>query len=139
ALSLSEEKAKSLLLEKQRLEDELQQTKVELDELFLHLADLEKKSTLSLDPTQIDTYWNKALETIAQHITLTLPLQTSTIQLVSTDEKWRDWQNWQHLEITHVQPLLSSFHITAGKAKTLDLLHVESAQKLLMLRWYLLE
>ena len=60
---------------------------------------------------------------------------TNSRDQAEEEEKWRDWQIWQRLEERFILPLLSLQEIS-----TIDNWHgAEQIQKLLTLRWYLLE
>ncbi len=138
-LSQVEENANALVVENRKLEAGLQQTRAELNEMFQLLDEMEQKSKLSLEFSQIDDRWNKAVNAIVQHIALTLPSQESTNQALQANEKIKDWRSWQRLEESFIGPLLSSLPIKRDIVGAPDLHHLESAQKLLQLRWYLLE
>jgi len=93
----------------------------------------EQKSLLLL--SELDESWNRTIEILANHLTLSLPEQETVNRLVQFDEKWANWQAWQQLESTWVRSILG----IPVSASIEDLANAERAQKLLALRWYLLE
>src|SRR5258708_2150844 len=93
----------------------------------------EQKSLLLL--SELDEPWNRTIEILANHLTLSLPDQETVNRSVQFDEKWANWQAWQQLESTWVRSILG----IPVSASIEDLANAERAQKLLALRWYLLE
>lgn len=83
---------------------------------------------------EIDESWNEAIETLADHLSLFLPVPEPTNPSVPSREKVDDWQTWQQAESTSIRPLLATNSISIE-----DLVNVARVQKLLVLRWYLLE
>jgi DNA repair exonuclease SbcCD ATPase subunit len=82
-----------------------------------------------------DGAWDKAVNDLALHLKSALPEQESADNSAQVNQRWGDWQSWQRIEVDLVQPLLDS----SASASAGNLVNAEQAQKLLALRWYLLE
>ncbi len=112
----------------EQLKDELRQVRTALP------AKGEAREPLSV-LLDVDEAWDEAIEILADHLALLLPGQESANPSVPRSEKVSDWQAWQQTESTYVQPLLA----TTTPISIEDLVNVVRVQKLLALRWYLLE
>jgi hypothetical protein len=128
---------KQVLGEKQRLEKELSRVQSELDAIYHRLNGQDLQIVLPF--VKIDQAWSEAVEQVAHHVSLALSQVEAIRQPVGTNERWVDWQNWQQMEERLIGPLLSSLSIWARVGDVQDMVRIESAQKLLLLRWYLLE
>jgi DNA repair exonuclease SbcCD ATPase subunit len=82
-----------------------------------------------------DEAWDKAVNDLALHLKSALPEQESADNLAQVNQRWGDWQSWQRMEAGLVQPLLD----WSASSSAEDVANAERAQKLLALRWYLLE
>jgi len=125
------------VLIKQRREDhnKLEQLKDELYQACQMLAAKEEEQKSLLLLSELDESWNRTIEILANHLTLLLPEQETVNRSVQFEEKWANWQAWQQLESTWIHSILG-IPVTASIE---DLANAQRAQKLLALRWYLLE
>ncbi len=123
-----------LIGEKQQLQQQLTQLEADLQEAFRMITEKEQELQTSTQLLQFDENWDIAIHKIAQQINLNLPIHASLHHIVQAEDKWNDWQNWQQQERIFVHSLLS-----LQKPSSTGLSNAESAQKLLAIRWYLLE
>src|SRR6266851_2171528 len=125
------------VLIKQRREDhkKLEQLKYELFQTHQVLTAKEEEQKPLLALSELDESWNKAVGTLTNHLSLSPLEQETANRSVQFDEKWANWQAWQQLESTWVRSILG----IPASISIEDLANVERAQKLLALRWYLLE
>ena len=89
----------------------------------------------SLSPSQLDIAWQQSLITLSQHFSLSLAQWQGERHAVTNEEKLADWQYWQEEEEALVRHLFSSSQLKDATR----LIQVETAQRLLLVRWYLLE
>jgi len=136
-ITLKERDHSVLLKAKQELEAELKQSQIDLTEAFQLLEEKEQELLHTFDISRIDEVWDTSVTSIAQHFALHLPEHraTATTSNIQTQEKLSDWQKWLHLEEELLQPLLSQ----QGAISVDKLQSAVQAQKLLTLRWYLVE
>jgi myosin heavy subunit len=135
----SREQAEALLekleRDKQVIINQRRKDHEQLELLRQALTAKESEQRLLLEWSEFDESWNKAIGTLTNHLTLS-PLEQETVnRSVQFDEKWANWQAWQQLESTWVRSILE----IPASALIEDLANAERAQKLLALRWYLLE
>ncbi len=123
--------------EKQQLEKELSNVQSELDAIHRYLNGQDLQIVLPF--VKIDQAWDEAVEQVVHRVSLALSEAKATQQPVGANERWADWQSWQQMEEKLIRPLLSSLSIWAGIGDAQDVVHIENAQRLLLLRWYLLE
>ncbi len=128
---------KQVLGEKQQLEKELSKVQSELDAIHRYLNGQDLQVVLPF--VKIDQAWDGAVEQVAHRVSLALSEAEATRQAVGANERWADWQSWQQMEEKLIRPLLSSLSIWAGIGDAQDVVRIENAQRLLLLRWYLLE
>lgn len=124
-----------LIDEKRELHRQLEQTKFEVHKLRENLTTVEKEHGTILALPHFDEAWNGAVNTLAHDLLSTLPEQEPADQPADPNERWDDWWGWQQMEAARVRPLLE----LSAPVSAEDLVDVERVQKLLALRWYLLE
>jgi predicted nucleic acid-binding Zn-ribbon protein len=115
-----------------QLKEELTQTKAEICLLLNQRQEIRIAESLP----RFDAAWSNAVRDIADHLHMLLSEQAAEHPKLTSEEKWCDWQNWQQHESELVHALLCS-PPTSLTAR--DLSNLETVQKLLLLRWYLLE
>jgi hypothetical protein len=84
---------------------------------------------------RLDERWAAAVEAIARHLGLPEVRTGASSWPTSSQDRWVDWQTWQEIEAALVSRLLESPGAADGDRRS----YLRRAQKLLALRWYLLE
>jgi hypothetical protein len=139
----------TLIHQKRVVQSQLEQTKKQLWEaqqvgqangsqaqqqsLRLDSVELQTRKSASTEMGRFDALWLEAVETLKYRFSL----EEGTSSQVPSPvlDRWSDWRHWQYIEQLLVRPLLDSpFPLSQDKLSELD-----RAQKLLVLRWYLLE
>lgn len=83
----------------------------------------------------INENWHNISEKLLLTFQQSLDADAQTQESIAAEERWRDWKSWQHMESLLVKTLLiTPFPLNQEKQEQLT-----KAQKLLMLRWFLLE
>ncbi|GHO61369.1 hypothetical protein KSC_002610 [Ktedonobacter sp. SOSP1-52] len=146
----------ALVHQKRLLHSQLEQTEKQLGELQQQSAqlwregDTSNKSDISYDTrgrvekqprgaplvnaSAYDALWMQTVDALKFYFNLEEGVDPSLPPL-SGEDRWSDWYNWQYIERLLIQPLLKSQHpLSEDKLPELD-----RAQKLLVLRWYILE
>jgi hypothetical protein len=124
-----------LIDEKREVHNQLKQAESKLQELRENLIKIEKEQKTMLALPHFDEAWSKAVVIIAHHLTSALPNQKLVNQPANSHKRSDDWWTWQQMETSLVRPLLElSMPVSAE-----DLTDVDRVQKLLAVRWYLLE
>ena len=85
--------------------------------------------------TELDESWNTTIDALSKHLLLSQTENEQTHQSIEYHEKWATWQNWQQIESKWIRSLLALPSLVSVE----DLASVDRVQKLLALRWYLLE
>ncbi len=131
------ERDKNVLIQ-QRREDSKQLESLKNDLYQAHRELAEKKAEEQqgrLTLSELDESWNTTIVALSKHLVLSLPEQEQAHQPIEYYEKWASWQRWQQLEVKWMRSLLA----LSASVSVEDLANAERAQKLLALRWYLLE
>lgn len=135
-LAQSEHTISVLYSEKQHLHAELEQTLA-----FTHASRAaltgEKNAGMQTAAAlaHYDDVWDQAVTQAASHLALDLSGGQSAKRSSRPEEMWEDWQAWQRTEETFVHSLLHTLPAITAE----DLANSEIVQKILALRWYLLE
>jgi len=124
------EHAKSLI-------DQLEKAKAELNESKKFPKNAQAKQNTMLPSAELDKAWYGALNKLTTHLR-SITLEPKDINgAIQSNERWIDWQKWQKMETEFVKPVLEASN--SASASEAELANTEHAQRLLMLRWYLLE
>jgi DNA repair exonuclease SbcCD ATPase subunit len=124
-----------IIAEKREIHERLKQIEPELHGLREALTVMEEERRTMLSPSQVDDAWDKTVDALSNDLALMLSEQEAPISTVQSDKRWADWQTWQQMEAALVRPLLE----LPVSMSSEDLAEAERVQKLLALRWYLLE
>jgi myosin heavy subunit len=127
---------KNVLIQQRREDHQtLKQLEEKLGQMQQALSAKEKTKQPLFTLLEVDESWHEAVEELADHLTLLLPSQELAHSPVPSQEKIADWRAWQQTELTFIRPLLEA----SAPIFFENIVDVERAQKLLVLRWYLLE
>jgi myosin heavy subunit len=91
--------------------------------------------TIDASLPSLESSWQLAVESVSHHLDLIQSDQSVPREHLTPEGRWEDWKSWQQMEALLVQTLLFPLlPLSEEKQRSL-----EKIQKLLSLRWYLLE
>jgi hypothetical protein len=95
----------------------------------------EEARPIEVPLTRLDQRWTTAIDAIARHLSIGYHGAGAPPWPTPSQDRWTDWQTWQEIEADLVSRVLE----LPSAAKEEQQTYLRRAQKLIALRWYLLE
>ena len=129
-----------IINEKRRLKTQLERLQIELKDLRVQRDERAYEHILSAMPiADLDSTWLDARTTIREHIHSVLSTLRAEGEVQVKVDKATLWREWVEREVVLVKDVLAALDVYPETQTLPDQAKLQEAQRLLALRWYLLE